>query len=406
MLGERVRTTRTHRAVMAWCAVVACLLFVASAGVAIAEPAAETSSGSPAVGALRAEEAAAQQALEQMRIDLSIQVAEYIEVGKLMERNKQEIAQSTIDLATAEVELESIETALRHRAVELYRGERLDILGILLSSSSLQDLWVRANYLTKITARDATLITDVRLARTEALWLRESLIGKMDHLRELQRDADQKREKIEIDLELQEARAEQLRVDLARLLWSPPAVGSAPEGGFNPSAIISDVTFRNSSALTVEQIQAFLEEQPGSLATYEARDHTGKVKPASQLISEAAIAWNINPKVLLVKLQKEQSLLQRANPTQRAYDWALGVGKTDSRTISKFQGFGMQVWGAAETLDKHADRWVPGTGMTIDGSAVTPVNAATYSLYKYTPHLRGNMSFWLLYWRYFGDPSV
>jgi len=44
--------------------------------------------------------------------------------------------------------------------------------------------------------------------------------------------------------------------------------------------------------------------------------------------------------------------------------------------------------------------------MTIDGSAVYPTNSATYSLYKYTPHLRGTTSFWLLYWRYFGDPLV
>ena len=33
-----------------------------------------------------------------------------------------------------------------------------------------------------------------------------------------------------------------------------------------------------------------------------------------------------------------------------------------------------------------------------------PTNSATYSLYKYTPHFRGTMSFWMLYWRYFGDP--
>jgi peptidoglycan hydrolase CwlO-like protein len=390
-----------------WCAVLACALYLACAGVAQAEPTTTTPSGSPAIDALRAEEAAAQQALEQMRIDLSIQVAEYIEVGKLMERNKVEIAQSTIDLAQAEIELEAIETALRKRAVELYRGERLDILGILLSSRSIQDLWVRANYLTKITARDATLITDVRLARTEALWLRESLLNKMDALRELQRDADSKREKIEVDLEQQEKRAEQLRVDLARLLWSPAAGGgSAPQRGFNPDTIISEAAFRDSSSMNAEQIQAFLEEQPGSLATYQARDPNGKLKPASQLIADAAVAWNINPKVLLIKLQKEQSLLQKANPSQRAYDWALGVGKTDSRTISKFKGFGMQVWGGAQTLDKHADRWSSGTAMTIDGSAVLPTNAATYSLYKYTPHLRGNMSFWLLYWRYFGDPSI
>jgi hypothetical protein len=42
--------------------------------------------------------------------------------------------------------------------------------------------------------------------------------------------------------------------------------------------------------------------------------------------------------------------------------------------------------------------------MKIDGSTINPANSATYSLYKYTPHFRGTRSFWMLYWRYFGDP--
>jgi hypothetical protein len=35
---------------------------------------------------------------------------------------------------------------------------------------------------------------------------------------------------------------------------------------------------------------------------------------------------------------------------------------------------------------------------------VYPSNAATFTLYRYTPHFHGNTSFWRLYWHYFGDP--
>jgi hypothetical protein len=36
---------------------------------------------------------------------------------------------------------------------------------------------------------------------------------------------------------------------------------------------------------------------------------------------------------------------------------------------------------------------------------VRPSSSATYSLYRYTPHLHGATLFWRLYWRYFGDPT-
>ncbi len=387
------------------CTLIACALMgVLGAGEALATP--SVTSTATTLGALKAEEAALRQILEQTRLDLEIEVASYVETSKLIERTKTEIAQATIDLAQKEIELDNSERALSGRAIELYRGERLDMLDVLFSSSSFEDLWVRASYLTRITSRDARLITGVRLARSEALWLRENLLSKMDHLNELRRDADERRVRIEAELEAQQARAARLAVDLARLMWAPGGGSLAPQGGFNPDTVIAEATFRDSSSMTVEQIQAFLEEQPGTLATYRARDHAGKVKPASQIIADAAQAWGVNPKVILVKLQKEQSLLGRRNPTQNAYDWAMGCGKTDSRTFVQFKGFGQQIWSGADKLANNGRRWRPGISMPINGSTVHPTNAATYSLFKYTPHFRGTMSFWLLYWRYFGDPSV
>jgi hypothetical protein len=124
----------------------------------------------------------------------------------------------------------------------------------------------------------------------------------------------------------------------------------------------------------------------------------------AQMIAEAALAWRVNPKVILVKLQKEQSLLADTSPSRTQYDWAMGAGATDSGKIYKYQGFGKQIWWGAEKLNKNTGPWRPGISMRIDGSRIHPTNSATYSLYKYTPHFRGTMSFWMLYWRYFGDP--
>lgn len=352
----------------------------------------------------RAEEAEARAQLQQTRMDLAELLTEYVEMGVELKETKEVVLQVTADLSKTKIELEDAEEALRQRANELYRGDRDTMLNMLFSSRSLQELWVRSTYITKWNFRDARLVSDVRLARQENLWLQQELYNKYERLNALQREADAKRVMIEADLEEQEKRAQQLRVDLARLMWT--SGGSAPTGGFSPETVMSETQYRDSAAMSAEQIQAFLDEQPGSLDTYRGPDHAGEMKTAAQMVAEAAQRWGVNPKVILCVLQKEQSLLQRANPTQRAYDWAMGCGKTDSRTFTKYKGFGMQVWCGAEKLAKNGGPWHPGITMKIDGSVISPTNAATYSLYKYTPHFRGTMSFWMLYWRYFGDPTA
>jgi hypothetical protein len=158
--------------------------------------------------------------------------------------------------------------------------------------------------------------------------------------------------------------------------------------------------------MTAEGIQSWLDSQPGGLKTYAGPDHAGVRKTAAQMIAEAAASWTVSPKIILVTLQKEQSLIGRANPSQYALDWAMGCGKMDSRTISSYQGFGNQIWGGARALSRNRGGWRSGISLSIDNTAVYPANASTYSLYRYTPHFPGNASFWRLYWRYFGDPRA
>ncbi len=359
-----------------------------------------------AIEAKKAEEAAVREELEQLKLDLGVAVADYLEVSREIERTKADISQVTTELAALQVELEEAQSALTRRAVELYRGDRMEMLRLLFTAQTFQDLWVRTTYLAMIGERDVRLINDVRLVRSENMWLQEGLYNKMDKLSELQRRADEQRSRIESDMAASEARAAQIKIDLARLMWEPTAGAVVSKDGFNPNTVIAEEVFRDTRSMTLEQVQQFLESQPGTLARYRAKDHTGVEKSAAEIIHEASVRWGVSPKVVLATLQKEQSLLTRVRPTQTAYDWAMGCGKTDSRTFTKYEGFGMQVWCGAEKLANLGRGWRPGISMTIDGSVIHPTNAATYGLFRYTPHLSGTMSFWLIYWRYFGDPGV
>lgn len=176
-------------------------------------------------------------------------------------------------------------------------------------------------------------------------------------------------------------------------------------------------------------VQAFLESQPGVLDTTLAPRHAdGAMVPVSQLIWEVSQEFNVNPKVLLVTLQKEQSLLSKTAPTQTQLDWALGFGAYDGSTPDtrdpKYKGLGNQIWYAAARLDAYgATTWKPGLKYDICMDCVTnpavpvrnpefvPQNLSTYKLYVYTPHSHGptaaiyggNYLFWTLYWRYFDE---
>lgn len=374
-------------------------------GVAFAEPA-EDADKAAAIEAKKAEEAQLRSQLDQMKLDLAVAVADYIEVGKEIERTKSEVSQVSTELAQMQVELEEAETALTRRAVELYRGDRMEMLRLLFTAQTFQDLWIRSTYLAMIGERDVQIINDVRLARSENMWLQEGLYTKVDKLTALQQTADEQRSRIESDMAAAEMRAAQLKVDLARLMWEPTPGAAVSKDGFNPDTVINEQVYRDSASMTVEQVQEFLESQPGTLARYRAKDHAGVVKSAAQIIHEASVRWGVSPKVVMATLQKEQSLLTRSNPSQTAYDWAMGCGKTDSRTFTKYKGFGQQIWSGAEKLANLGKGWRPGMSMTIDGSVIHPSNPATYGLFRYTPHLSGTMSFWMIYWRYFGDPGV
>lgn len=200
---------------------------------------------------------------------------------------------------------------------------------------------------------------------------------------------------------------------------------------FNPDFILADDELQNPASMNRADIQAFLEGHGSALARLSLPDASSALRNASDIVYRASQTHRINPKYLLVKLQKEQSLVTERNPSQKQLDWATGYGvcddcRLDDPDIQKHKGFGVQADSAAAVMRWYFDNldsspWIkrPGVAYAVDNATVRPANLATAFLYTYTPHLEGNRNFWALWQRWFsqvypdgsllktaGDPTV
>jgi len=360
----------------------------------------------PSKAALEANKARIMTELDSMRIEVQERIDEFTTTTRDMQETQAEIEQVSAQLAEVEKKLADSRLGLSRRASELYRGDQVGMIDVLLSSENIEDLIIRAQFLVMISQRDAKTLSDARLTQSESLWLRDSLNRRLDRIRGLQAKADAERAQIQADMVKAEARAASIDVDLAELLRQSQAqapVTGNTGGTINYDNIITEANFR-SQDMTATGIQEFLDRQAGPLKNKYFNDHNGVRKSAAEIIADAAKHYNISPRVILVTLQKEQSLLSKTPRKKSGYDWAMGCGRPDSGiSVMKYKGFGNQVWGGAQKFDKWDKYWSSGTKMNIDSSKVTPANGSTFAQYKYTPHLTGVTSFWTLWMRYFNS---
>lgn len=218
--------------------------------------------------------------------------------------------------------------------------------------------------------------------------------------------------------------------------------GVDPE--FNPGNIITDGELLNSSDMSLEEIQRFLEKNNSFLSNYFTTNSHGTLnKKAAEIIYEAASSnydcedadlseqpteeekklkckriTTVNPKFLLVLLQKEQGLIEDPAPKQSQLDWATGYGCPDNWACNPYyKGFGKQVNSAALQFKWYVEnnnnqyKYKAGNTYTFtnpygvitnEPMEVTIENDATAALYNYTPHVfNGNYNVFKLWKKYF-----
>lgn len=250
---------------------------------------------------------------------------------------------------------------------------------------------------------------------------------------------------------------------------------------FKSGRIIDDIIFYNSSTMSPTQIQQFLGSKVPVCDTNGTQSYAGTTraaygtsrgypppyiclkeytenvkavinsgsdlckgsittgtKNAAQIIYDVAQACGINPQVLIVLLQKEQSLVADDWPWSIQYRSATGYGCPDTAPCeSEYYGFFNQIYQAAKAFRRYESNPTlynyrsgrnnfvyhhPSLG-ACGGSNVFIENQATANLYIYTPYqpnsaalnnlygtgdscsAYGNRNFWRLFNDWFGDPT-
>lgn len=196
---------------------------------------------------------------------------------------------------------------------------------------------------------------------------------------------------------------------------------------FNPGYIISDNLFFDEKAMNEAQVHAFLTTQGEAcqgewcLKNHRFEVHSEKkdelcsafVPPqitspshsspsatAAEIIMAAASSCHINPRVLLVLLQKESGVVTMRNPSEKNYRYAMGLNCPDNAECDRrYAGFFNQVFGAARRFQyyranpgqyqfsaQHVNSIAFNPNAACGTSKVYIENTATALLYIYTPY--------------------
>ncbi|MCL2174287.1 hypothetical protein FWH58_03305, partial [Candidatus Saccharibacteria bacterium] len=256
-----------------------------------------------------------------------------------------------------------------------------------------------------------------------------------------------------------------------------PTVAALNSAEFQPGRIIDDTVFYNQNAMTAQQIQDFLNQKvpvcdtngtkiySGTKTRAQSGTERGNPPPyiclkdyrqdmpektannyceyipattdqtAAQMLYAVSQACGINPQVLIVLLQKEQSLVTDDWPFEVQYRSATGYGCPDTAPCdAQYYGFFNQIYRAAwqyqvyranpNNYNYHAGRtnyiqYNPAS--SCGGQNVYIENQATAGLYIYTPYVPnqkaldnlygtgdscsayGNRNFWLYFTDWFDE---
>ena len=182
----------------------------------------------------------------------------------------------------------------------------------------------------------------------------------------------------------------------------------------NMSNLISDKLFvRQSTSATQKDIQDLFDEKnsplKNNIVIYKKNSsgnvyNTGITVTPAKVIYDASVEYSVSPKVILATLQKESSLVSSYHAdgslSSSCFYFCMGAGSSSSSSTTGFQN---QIDLGTSTLQKWYEdgnnnyafpyyyshsgfRGYKGYNSSGYSTAIWCDNAATYSLYKYTPY--------------------
>lgn len=135
------------------------------------------------VARLRAQSQAALAKLQAKKTELTRVTTDFEAANDILTKTATEIAASEGSLQGLEAELRAAQAALNARAASVYRADRLEILGVLVSARSFREFVTSFGMLRAVAARDAVTLDRVQSLKTEAS-------GRQEQLRQLRVDQE------------------------------------------------------------------------------------------------------------------------------------------------------------------------------------------------------------------------
>ncbi len=187
----------------------AALLFAAPAQGAVS---------TPQIAAKKAEAAAAQSKLADMQDQFEMRVEEYDRINEALDKTRAQVAFARTRLAQADADLAASRDQLEQRAAGIYRGGEVDVLEVLVGTTSFEDFLTRVDLLRRISASDAELVAVVKSAREEVVQTKRVLDDRETELIALRRQAADKKAEIQDAVARQRAFVGSLNAAVAKLV--------------------------------------------------------------------------------------------------------------------------------------------------------------------------------------------
>jgi len=154
------------------------------------------------------------------------------------------------------------------------------------------------------------------------------------------------------------------------------------------TAFLTDAQLADYGSMSATEIRNFLASKNSYFAAQSIQDADGQTFDPAQVIVEAANQYQINPKVILATLQKENSGVTRSDrPNNMAF--LMGCkSSTTARdqlkcTAERFRAYNDQLNANGQTVSG----WKVGVAKTTqDGVSVTPATKAVAGQFTYTPY--------------------
>lgn len=194
------------------------LMAVAVAFALFAAPAAHAVPATPQIVAKQAEAKAAQDKLDDLRADLEMQVEEYNRVDEALGKTRKLVEETRAKLANEDANLSEAQRQLDARADGIYRGGDVDLLEVLLGTTSFEDFLTRIDLLMRIGTSDARLVGSVKDARQRVVETKRVLEQREAELVALRAQAEVKRGRVESAVARQDEFLKSLNAEVAALI--------------------------------------------------------------------------------------------------------------------------------------------------------------------------------------------